>query len=234
MLGIVPRTKSLRGAKVNMGFPGSTVVKNWPANAGDERKVGLALGQEEPLGEEMVTRSSILAWREFHGQRNLAGYSPGVAKSRTWLSSHVNGREQIILLFCTEVCHDYKNAKWSVRMEGDILKTKQGWSEVKVLQLWPTLRPHGLYSPWNSPGHITRVGSFSLLHGIFPTQGSNPGLPHCRWILYQLSHKGSPRILGWVAYPFSRGSPQPRNQTGVSCIAGGFFTYWAMREAKQW
>ena len=83
MLGIVPRTKSLRGAKVNTGFPGSTVVKNWPANAGDERKVGLALGQEEPLGEEMVTRSSILAWREFHGQRNLAGYSPGVAKSRT-------------------------------------------------------------------------------------------------------------------------------------------------------
>ena len=36
----------------------------------------------------------------------------------------------------------------------------------------------------------------------FPTQGSNPGLPHCRQILYQLSHKGSPRILEWVAYPF--------------------------------
>ena len=51
-----------------------------------------------------------------------------------------------------------------------------------------------------------------------------PDLPHCRQILYQLSHKGSPRILEWVAYPFSRGSSQPRNQTGVSCIAGGFFT----------
>ena len=37
----------------------------------------------------------------------------------------------------------------------------------------------------------------------FPTQGSNPGRPHCRWILYQLSHKGSPRVLEWVAYPFS-------------------------------
>ena len=51
-----------------------------------------------------------------------------------------------------------------------------------------------LYSPWNSPGQNTGVGSPSLLRGIFPTQGSNPGLPHCRWILYQLSHKGSPDI----------------------------------------
>ena len=58
----------------------------------------------------------------------------------------------------------------------------------------------------NSPGQNTGVGSLSLLHGIFPTQGSNPGLPHCRRILYQLSHKGSPRILEWVAYPFSSGS----------------------------
>ena len=52
--------------------------------------------------------------------------------------------------------------------------------------------PHGLYSPWNSPGHNTRVGISSLLQGIFPTQGSNPGLLHYRWILYQLSHQGSP------------------------------------------
>ena len=78
-----------------------------------------------------------------------------------------------------------------------------------------SLRPHGLCSPWNSPGQNTRVGSISLLQGIFPTQGSNPGLPHCRRILYQLSHKGSPRILEWVAYPFSSGSSQPSNQTGV-------------------
>ena len=55
-----------------------------------------------------------------------------------------------------------------------------------------SLRPHGLYSPWNSPGQNTGVGSLSLLQGIFPTQGSNPGLLHGRRILYQLSHKGSP------------------------------------------
>ena len=77
------------------------------------------------------------------------------------------------------------------------------------------MQPRGLYSPWDSPGQNTGVGSLSLLQEIFPTQGSNPGLPHCRQILYQLGHKGSPRILEWVAYPFSRGSSQPRNQTRV-------------------
>ena len=55
-----------------------------------------------------------------------------------------------------------------------------------------SLRPHGLHSPWNSPGQNTGVGSLCLLQGIFPTQGSNPGLPHCRRILYQLSHQGGP------------------------------------------
>ena len=90
---------------------------------------------------------------------------------------------------------------------------------------------HGLHSPWNSPGQNTRERSLSLLQGIFPTQGLNPGLPHCRRILYQLSHKGTPRIPEWVAYTFSSRSSQPRNQTGVSCIAGGFFTNWATREA---
>ena len=93
-----------------------------------------------------------------------------------------------------------------------------------------SLWPHGLYSPWNSPGQNTGVGSFSL-QGIFPTQGSNPGLLHCGWILYQLSHKGSPRILEWVACPFSSRSSRPRNWTRVSCTAGGFFTNRAIREA---
>ena len=94
-----------------------------------------------------------------------------------------------------------------------------------------SLRPHELYSPWNSPDQNIGVGSLSLLQGIFLTQGLNPGLPHYRQILYQLSHKGSPRIQKWVAYPFSGRSSQPRNQTGVSCIAGRFFTNWAIREA---
>ena len=89
-----------------------------------------------------------------------------------------------------------------------------------------------LYS--NSPGQNTGMGSLSLFQGIFPTQGLNPGLLHCKWILYQLSHKGSPRILEWVAYPFSRRSSQPKNWTGVSYIAGRFFTNWAIREGEYW
>ena len=89
-----------------------------------------------------------------------------------------------------------------------------------------SLQPHGLYSPWNSLGQNTGMSSLSLVQGIFSTQESNPGLPHCRQILYQLSHKGSPRILEWVVYPFSRGSSLPRNWTRVSCISGGFFTNW--------
>ena len=56
-----------------------------------------------------------------------------------------------------------------------------------------SLRPHGLYSPRDSPGQNTGVGSLFLLQGIFQTQGLNPGLPHCRQILYQLSHRGSPK-----------------------------------------
>ena len=57
-----------------------------------------------------------------------------------------------------------------------------------------SLRPHGLYSPWNSPSQNTGVGSLSLLQGIFPIQGSNPRLLHCRQILYQLSHHGIPKL----------------------------------------
>ena len=69
-------------------------------------------------------------------------------------------------------------------------------TKVKVAQSSPTLRPHVIYSPWNSPDQNIGVGSLSLLQVIFPTQGSNPGLPHCRQILYQLSHKGSPLLSG--------------------------------------
>ena len=57
------------------------------------------------------------------------------------------------------------------------------------------LRPHRLYSPWNSPDQNTGVSSLSLLQGIFPTQGANPGLWQCRRILYQLSHRLSQIIV---------------------------------------
>ena len=75
---------------------------------------------------------------------------------------------------------------------GNFSNLPVNWS-VTYSIMFNSLQTHGLYSPWNSPGQNTGVGSHSLLQGIFPTQGSNPGLPHCRWILYQLSHQGSSR-----------------------------------------
>ena len=89
-----------------------------------------------------------------------------------------------------------------------------------------SLQPHGIVHG------ILRVRKLEWVaipfsRGIFPTQGLNPGLPHCRRILYQLSHQGSPRKLEWVAYPLFSISSWPRNWTRVFCTAGEFFTSWA-------
>ena len=88
-----------------------------------------------------------------------------------------------------------------------------GWATSAVLCLVASvvsdcLRPMDCSPPGSSvhgdsPGKHTGVGCHALLQGIFPTQGSNPGLLHCRRIIYQMSHQESPRILEWVAYPFS-------------------------------
>ena len=122
--------------------------------------------------------------------------------------------------------------EWEKIFASDILNWK-----VKVNSIMSnSLGPSGLYSPWNSPGQNIRVGSLLFLQGIFPTQGLNPGFLHCRQILYQMSHKRSPRILEWVAISFSTGSSQPRDRTCVffvSSIAGRFFTHWATGEAHK-
>ena len=103
----------------------------------------------------------------------------------------------------------------------------------KSLQKWKSFSYIWLFEiPWTVHGtlqaRILEWVAFPFSRRIFPTQGLNQGLPHCRWLLYQLSHKGCPGILEWVAYPFSAGSSWSRNRTGVSCIAGGFFTSWAI------
>ena len=85
-----------------------------------------------------------------------------------------------------------------------------------------SLPPHGLYNPWNSQGWNTGVGSHFLPQGIFPAQRVNSGIPYCRQILYQLNHQGSPRILAWVAHPFSSGSSWPRNQPGCPALQADF------------
>ena len=68
-----------------------------------------------------------------------------------------------------------------------------------------SLQPHGLYGLYNSLGQNTGVGSLSFLKGIFPTRGSNPGLPHCSQILYQLSHRGSPILTRLCSKSFKLG-----------------------------
>ena len=96
-----------------------------------------------------------------------------------------------------------------------------------------SLRPHGLYSPWNSLGQNTGVGSLSLLQGIIPTQGSNPGLLRCGRLLYQLSHKGSPRILEWVSLSLLQRIFLTQESNQGLCIAGGplpFLPPWVLGE----
>ena len=73
------------------------------------------------------------------------------------------------------------------------------WARLSRSVMSESLRPHGLHParllcPWDFPGKNTGVGCHSLPHGVFPTQGSNPGLPHCRQVLHQLSHEGSPLL----------------------------------------
>ena len=98
---------------------------------------------------------------------------------------------------------------------------------------YPPEKGKSLIQLFGSPWIIQNngVGSLSLLQGIFPTQGSNPGLPHLQADSLPAEPQGSPRILEWVAYPFSSGSSQPRDQIGFSCIAGGFFNNWAVKES---
>ena len=106
-----------------------------------------------------------------------------------------------------------------------------------VVQSCPTLCNHMDCSPpgssvhGDSPGKNTGVGCHALLQVIFLTQRSNPDLPHCRAESLLTEPLGSPRILEWVAYPFCMVSSWSRNRPTVSCIAGGFFTSWATREA---
>ena len=127
------------------------------------------------------------------------------------------------MLFCTSIL----SWLWDL-----VPSPLTGWSEVKVAQSCPTLCDSMVSTVRGIlQARILERVAFPFLQRIFPTQGSNTGLPHCGPFLYQLSHRGCPRVLEWVAYPFSRVSSWPRNRTRVSCITGRFFTNWTIREA---
>ena len=109
--------------------------------------------------------------------------------------------------------------------------------KVKVGQLCPTLcdpmdcsSPASFLCPWVFSRQEYWSGLLCPPSGDLPNPGIKPWSPTLQQILYHLSHQRSPRILEWVAYPFSRASSCPRNWTRASCIAGRFFTSWATRE----
>ena len=134
------------------------------------------------------------------------------------------------------MCLYYSAVFWTEFTLSSWIRTEVvGYMLCLVVQSCPTFcnpsdcSPPGSFVHGDSPGKNIGVGCHVLLQGISPTQGLNTGLLHHRQILCHLSHQGSPRILEWLAYPFC-GLSQPRNWTRVSCIAGGFFTNWAIRE----
>ena len=171
------------------------------------------LAQEDPLEKEMATNSRILAW---------------------WISrTEETGRLQS--KGSQKVRHDWDTKSGSDPFTALLENLKQFLKIILVLSepsLWmdpmqvrsesvspsvmsDSLRPHGrqptrLFCPWHSPGKNTGVGCHSLLQGIFLTQGSNMGLLHCRQVIYQLSHQGSPgSAWGWnvisnLSSPFSQ------------------------------
>ena len=117
---------------------------------------------------QLQVTASVLLPGKFHGWRNLIGCSP-------W------GREELDM---TEQLHFTSHMKVTRYCKSTMCENRSVISD----SLWP----HGWYSPWNSLDQNTGVGRLSLLQGIFLMQRSNPGLPHHRQILYQLSHKESP------------------------------------------
>ena len=127
-----------------------------------------------------------------HGIFPTQGSNLGLHIAGRFFTSWATREAQIWEGELKDLSHAYQNAlrlfKSMVCNKGSTRK-ESGSRSVVSHSLWP----HGLYIPWTSPGKNTGVGSLSLLQGIFPTQVSNPGLPHSRHILYQLSHKGSPK-----------------------------------------
>ena len=154
-----------------------------------------SLGWEDPLEKEMAIHSSTIAWKIPWTQEPGRLQSMGSQRVRhDWATSltyerqlehegHMSGLQGVCLKSKAFMVHKLVKIKFLVHLW--IFESES--NSVTFNSLWP----HGLYSPWNSLGQNTGVGNCSLLHGIVPTQGSNPGPLHCRQTLYQLSHQGS-------------------------------------------
>ena len=137
------------------------------------------------------------------------------------------------LLFCTEPHSDFNLLQaWATSQSLKSICAVLRLAVQSCSTLWDPMdnSPPVSSVHKDSLGKNTGVGGHALLQDIFPTQVSSPGLPHCRQILYHLSHQRIPRILEWVAYPFSKESSPPRNRTRVSCIAGRFENFCSVKD----
>ena len=176
--GVLPKPLAYPGDEVvsQVGFPCGSGGKEFTCNVGDLGSVP-GLGRFRWRRERLPT--SVFWPGELHGL-----YSPwGRKESDPTFTSDFPAQSPVN-------CQCWRRLlriPWATRRSNQSLLKK-----VKVAQS-NSLRPYGLYSPCNSPGQNTGVGSLSLLQGFVPTQGSSPGLLHCRQLLYPLSHKGSPR-----------------------------------------
>ena len=167
------------------------LIQSWLLQAGRLPKEARGKGREEEPWFSLsphigALRESLSLWAGFPGgsvvesacQCRRPGFNPWVWKipsRRKWQSTPV---------FLHRKSHGQRS-----------LVGYSPWNESESRSIASdSLRPYGLYRPWNSPGQNTGVGSLSLLQGIFPTQGLNPGLLHYMQILYQLSYQGS--LLG--------------------------------------
>ena len=193
------------------------MVKNLPAK---QETWVWPLGQEDPLEKEMATHSSILAWEipwteETDGLQSMGLQRVGHDLANKQQQKHRREKSCIFWWLCSReetaedllrLCKFPKNTLGKIKIhEYTQACAVLCWITRSCLTLCnpidcspPCFSVHG-----DSPGKKTGVGCHVLRQRIFPTQGSNPGLPHCRLILYCLSHQGSPRILEWVAYPLS-------------------------------
>ena len=189
------------------------------------------------LSSELFTWQSVVSVLHHATSNPMAGQFPGCLSTDN--NEGLDERQDtptftVLALFSAPV--SYRRHYWRIKITRE-LQNKGGNYLYPEKWKWKSLSCIWLCDPvdYTVPGILqARIlewvafpfsrGSLSLLQRIFPTQGSNPGLPHCRQILYRLSHKGSPRILECVAYPFSSRSSRPRNQTQGQ-------TNWAIREA---
>ena len=156
-----------------------------------------SLGLEDPLEKEMATYSSILAWRIPWMEESGRLQSTGSQRVRhDWATSlHFTSARNDSLQVCLSPTPSKQLYLLLLGCSGGGLATKS----------CPSLWCHGLQStrllcPWVFPGKNAGVGCHSLLWVIFPTEALNPGLLLCRWILYQLSHQGSPIFLYFLKF----------------------------------